>query len=59
MNHYIMIRRLRGPAILLLIGESGPASTDGSHYHFWRWFWPLLLIMLGVIHAGRTRGAGR
>jgi hypothetical protein len=47
MNRYILIRRLKGPAILLLIGviallhESGVAS--------WGLFVPLLLIMIGVL----------
>jgi hypothetical protein len=48
MSHYIMIRRLRGPAILLLIG--GVALLDETRviHHFWEWFIPLLLIMLGI-----------
>jgi hypothetical protein len=48
MSSYIMIRRLRGPAILLLIG--GLALLDHLEviHHFWGWFVPLLLIMLGV-----------
>ena len=48
MNHYIMIRRLRGPAILLLIGGVWLLHASGVIYHPWSWFWPLLLIMLGV-----------
>jgi hypothetical protein len=48
MNRYILIRRLRGPAVLLLIGviallhESG--LVDG-----WSLFFPLLLILIGVL----------
>jgi hypothetical protein len=48
MSHYIMIRRLRGPAILLLIGGLALLDQIGVIHHFWGWFWPLLLIMLGV-----------
>ncbi len=48
MSHYIMIRRLRGPAILLLIGGVALLDQTGVIHHFWGWFWPLLLIMLGV-----------
>ncbi len=59
MNRYIMIRRLRCPAILLLIGVLALLHQTGLVSHFWRLFWPLLFIMIGVIHAGRTRGAGR
>jgi hypothetical protein len=48
MSRYVMIHRLRGPAILLLIG--GLALLDHLEviHHFWGWFWPLLLIMLGM-----------
>jgi hypothetical protein len=49
MSHYIMIRRLRGPAILLLIGGVALLDQTGVIHHFWSWFWPLLLIMLGVL----------
>jgi LiaI-LiaF-like transmembrane region len=49
MNRYIMIRRLRGPAILLLIGTLALLRQMGAIPHFWRLFWPLLLIMLGVL----------
>jgi hypothetical protein len=48
MSHYIMIRRLRGPAILLLIGGVWLLHATGVINHPWGWFWPLLLIMLGV-----------
>jgi len=48
MSHYIMIRRLRGPAILLLIGGVALLDQTGVIHHFWGWFVPLLLIMLGV-----------
>ncbi len=49
MNHYIMIRRLRGPAILLLIGGVWLLHATGLLDHPWHWFWPLLLILLGVL----------
>jgi hypothetical protein len=48
-NRYIFIRRLRGPAILLLIGVLALLHQAGAVQHFWRLFWPLLLIMLGVM----------
>lgn len=49
MSRYIMIRRLRFPAILLLIGATWLLHTTGLIDHPWHWFWPLLLILLGVI----------
>ena len=49
MNRYIMIRRLRWPAILLLIGVLALLHQAGMIAHFWRLFWPLLLIMVGVL----------
>ncbi|MGB9406944.1 MAG: DUF5668 domain-containing protein [Terracidiphilus sp.] len=49
MSRYIMIRRLRFPAILLLIGGIALLHQTGVIDHFWHWFWPLLLILLGVI----------
>jgi hypothetical protein len=48
MSHYIMIRRLRGPAILLLIGGVWLLQATGVINHPWGWFWPLLLILIGV-----------
>ncbi len=48
MSRYIMIRRLRGPVFLLLIGVLALLHTMGLIEHFWHLFWPLLLIMLGV-----------
>ena len=48
MSHYIMIRRLRGPAILLLIGGVWLLRATGVINHPWHWFWPLLLIMIGI-----------
>ena len=48
MSHYVMIHRLRGPAILLLIGGLALLDQTGVIHHFWGWFWPLLLIMLGL-----------
>ena len=49
MSRYILIRRLRWPAILLLIGVLALLHQAGVIAHFWRLFWPLLLIMLGVL----------
>ena len=48
MNHYIMIRRLRGPAFLLLVGVLALLHQLGVIDHFWHFFWPLLLISAGV-----------
>lgn len=49
MNQYFLIRRLRGPAILLLIGIIALLHTLGVIHGFWHLFWPLLLILLGVL----------
>ena len=49
MNNYIFIRRLRGPAVLLLIGVLELLHTTGIIGSFWHLFWPLLLIMLGIL----------
>lgn len=49
MNRYFLIRRLRGPAILLLIGILALLHTSGVIRGFWHLFWPLLLILLGVL----------
>jgi len=49
MSHYIMIRRLRWPAILLLIGVVALLHQAGVIDHFWHLFWPLLLILIGVL----------
>jgi len=43
-----MIRRLRVPAILLLIGILALLDRMGVVHSFWRYFWPLLLIVVGV-----------
>jgi hypothetical protein len=48
MNRYILIRRLRGPSILLLIGVLALLDKLDVIDHFWGLFWPLLLVMLGV-----------
>jgi hypothetical protein len=48
MSRYILIRRLRGPAFLLLIGVL--ALLHESHLiRFWHLFWPLMLILWGVL----------
>jgi hypothetical protein len=49
MNHYIMIRRLRGPLVLLLAGSIALLHQMGFIDHFWHWFFPLVLIMLGML----------
>jgi len=49
MSRYIMIRRLRGPAILLLIGVIALLHQMGVIDHFWHLFWPLLLILVDVM----------
>jgi hypothetical protein len=49
MSHYIMIRRLRFPAILLLAGVIAMLDQMNVIDDFWRWFVPLLLILLGVL----------
>ncbi len=48
MNRYLFIRRLMGPAILLLIGVLALLHQAGM-VRFWPLFWPLLLILVGVI----------
>ena len=47
MNRYIMIRRLRGPAFLLLVGVL--ALLNQFDILSWGIVWPLLLILLGVL----------
>ena len=49
MNRYILIRRLRWPAILLLAGVVALLRQMGAINHFWNLFIPLLLIMLGLL----------
>ena len=49
MSRYILIRRLRWPAILLLIGVLALLHQAGVIAYFWRLFWPLLLIMIGLL----------
>ncbi len=49
MNRYVLIRRLRGPAFLLLLGIVALLHQTGVVYHFWHWFWPLALILWGVL----------
>lgn len=48
MNRYILIRRLRGPAILLLLGTILLMHEAGL-VDFWSLFVPLLLILIGVL----------
>jgi hypothetical protein len=49
MSRYILIRRLRWPAILLLIGTVALLHQAGLIDHFWNLFWPLLLILIGLL----------
>ena len=49
MNRYILIRRLMGPAILLLIGVLALLHQADIISSFWHLFWPLLLILVGVL----------
>ena len=48
MNRYILIRRLRGPAVLLLLGTVLLMHEAGL-LDFWSLFVPLLLILIGVL----------
>jgi len=45
----MLIRRLRGPAFLLLLGIIALLHQTGVVYHFWHLFWPLALILWGVL----------
>lgn len=47
MNRYILIRRLRGPAYLLLVGFI--ALMAQAHIMSWGHSWPLFLILAGVL----------
>lgn len=49
MNRYVLIRRLRGPAFLLLLGIIALLHQTGVIEHFWHLFWPLALILWGVM----------
>ena len=48
MNRYILIRRLRGPAILLLLGIVA-LLHEADLVDGWSLFFPLLLILIGVL----------
>jgi hypothetical protein len=47
MNRYILIRRLTGPSVLLLLGVI--ALLHEAHMVSWSLFWPLLLILIGLL----------
>ncbi|HEX7729030.1 MAG TPA: hypothetical protein VF392_08335 [Terracidiphilus sp.] len=47
MNRYILIRRLTGPSVLLLLGVV--ALLHEANLVHWVLFWPLLLILLGLL----------
>jgi len=48
-NRYFLIRRLRVPAMLLLIGTLALMQQMGILHHFWSLFWPLAFILWGLI----------
>jgi cell wall-active antibiotic response 4TMS protein YvqF len=48
MNRYILIRRLRWPAVLLLLGTI-LLLHEADLVEFWPLFFPLLLILIGVL----------
>lgn len=47
MNRYILIRRLRGPAFLLLVGVIALLAQAGILS--WGQSWPLFLILAGLL----------
>ncbi len=47
MNRYLFIRRLRGPAFLMLVGVI--ALLAQAHILSWGRSWPLYLILAGVL----------
>jgi len=47
MSRYILIRRLRGPAFLLLVGVN--ALLAQAHILGWSRSWPFYLILSGVL----------
>jgi hypothetical protein len=47
MSYYFMIRRLRGPAFLLLVGVL--ALLNQMHILSWGKSWPLYLILAGLL----------
>jgi len=49
MNRYILICRLRWPAILLMVGVLALLYETGVISDFWRFFWPLLFILVGLL----------
>ena len=59
MSRYILIRRLRGPAILLLMGTLALLHQMGAIPYFWRLFWPLLLITLGLLQLAERAALAR
>ena len=48
MNRYLQIRRLRWPAILLLVGVIALLKEMGVIDSCWNFLWPLGLILFGV-----------
>ena len=57
MNRYILIRRLRGPAFLLLVGVI--ALLNQMDILSWGHAWPLFLILAGVLLLAERGRAGR
>jgi hypothetical protein len=52
MSRYILIRRLRGPAFLLLVGVL--ALLAQAHILGWGKSWPLFLILAGVLKLAES-----
>lgn len=49
MNRYVLIRRLRVPAVLLLVGIIALLDQMGVVDHFWKLFFPLVFILIGLL----------
>ena len=49
MNRYLLIRRLRLPVVVLLIGTLALLHQMGVIAHFWRLSWPLAMIAWGLL----------
>jgi hypothetical protein len=49
MSRYLLIHRLRLPAVLLLTGALALLHQFGVVPYFWRLYFPLLMILLGLL----------
>ena len=56
MNRYLLIRRLYGPAFLLLTGVI--ALLHQADLASWKLFFPLFLILLGVLKLAERAAGG-